>query len=454
MFEIIAKQRQYFYTNETQSLSFRLNNLKKLKNVIKLNETLIMQALKMDLGKSNYETFVSEIGILYDEINYMIKHLPKWSKIKKVRTPFVHFKGKSYLVSEPYGVTLIISPWNYPFQLTISPLIGAIAGGNTVIIKPSEYSIHTTEIIEKMIKDNFKEEYITIIKGGKEETERLLNESFDYIFFTGSVPVGKIIMEKAAKHLTPLTLELGGKSPCIVCYDADLELSAKRIIFGKLLNTGQTCVAPDYLLVHRSIKRALIEKMIIYIEKFYGKEPLLNDTYPKIISKSHFERLVEMLNDKKCLYGGEYNEETLKIAPTLLENVGYDDPLMTEEIFGPILPIIEFQHIDEAIDIIRNKPKPLALYLFTKDKALEKDVIDNISFGGGCINDTIIHLATTFLPFGGVGESGLGEYHGKASFTTFTHQKSILKKGKYFDISLRYPPYTDKKLKFIKKIFK
>lgn len=453
MLNLIDKQRQYFYMNETKSLQFRINNLRKLKNMIKLNEALIMEALYKDLGKSNYESFVSEIGILYDEINHMIKHLPKWSKMKKVKTPLVNYNAKSYVVSEPYGVTLIISPWNYPFQLTMSPLIGAIAGGNTAIIKPSEYSEHTTNVIEKMIQDHFKEEYVAVIKGGIEETDQLLNESFDYIFFTGSIPVGKIVMEKAAKHLTPLTLELGGKSPCIICYDADIDLTAKRIVFGKLLNSGQTCVAPDYLFVHRSIKNDLIDKIIFYIEQFF-EDPLLNKNYPNIISPKHFNRLTQLIKDKEVIYGGTYDEETLKISPTLLSDINLDDPLMTEEIFGPILPILEFQHLNEAIKIIQSKPKPLALYLFTNDSELEKDVLDNLSFGGGCINDTIMHLATPYLPFGGVGESGLGAYHGKASFNTFTHQKSIFKSGKLFDVSLRYPPYTEKKLKMIKKIFK
>jgi len=364
MLDIINIQRQYFYSNETKSIEFRINQLRKLKSVIMLNEELIMEALNKDLGKSKYEAFVSEIGILYDEINHMIKHLPKWSKASKVKTPFVHFNSKSYILKEPYGVTLIISPWNYPFQLTISPLIGAIASGNTVIIKPSEFSTHTTNLIESMMKENFKAEYITVMKGGKEETEQLLNESFDYIFFTGSVAVGKIVMEKAAKHLTPVTLELGGKSPCIVNFDADLELAAKRIVFGKLLNTGQTCVAPDYLLVHRSIRKDLIDKIIFYIEKFYD-DPISNNNYPKIINSHHFNRLVQLINDKELVYGGNYDAQNLKIEPTLLLNVDFEDPLMTDEIFGPILPILEFQQLSEAFHIIQNKPKPLALYLFT-----------------------------------------------------------------------------------------
>ncbi len=452
MLEVIQKQRQYFQSNKTKSLQFRINQLQKLKSVIKLNEALILEALHQDLGKSKYEGFISEIGILYDEINHMIKYLPKWSKVKKVKTPIVHFRSRSYLMREPYGVTLIISPWNYPFHLSINPLIGAIAGGNTAIIKPSEYSINTTKLLQSMMKEHFKEEYIAVITGGKEETNQLLNESFDYIFFTGSVPVGKIIMEKAAKHLTPVTLELGGKSPSIVCYDANIELAAKRIVFGKLFNAGQTCVAPDYLLVHRSIKDELIEKIIYFIEQFYN-EPLTNPLYPKIISNRHFNRLISLIKNKIPLYGGAYNEEVLKIAPTLMTNVDLDGPLMTDEIFGPILPIIEFQHLSEAIKIVSHNPNPLALYLFTQDKQIEKDICQQIKFGGGCINDTLLHLATPYLPFGGVGNSGMGRYHGKASYETFTNQKSILKK-KYFDINLRYPPYTDNKFKKIKKLFK
>ncbi len=450
---MVNKQRHFFYTDKTKSLSFRIGNLRKLKQAIKLNEDLILEALAKDLGKSHQEGFITEIGILYHEIDHMIKNLPKWSKPKRVKTPMVHFPAKSYIMREPYGVCLIISPWNYPFQLAISPLIGAIAGGNTAIIKPSEYSVNTTLVIEKIISDYFPEEYIAVIKGGKEETELLLDEQFDYIFFTGSVNVGKSVMEKAAKYLTPVTLELGGKSPCIVCEDADIELAAKRIVFGKLLNAGQTCVAPDYLLVHDKIKNELIKKIITYIDDFY-EDSVNNPTYPKIISEKHFSRLINYLKGKKVIYGGNINVEELKLAPTLLDDINLDDHLMNEEIFGPILPIIYFNQISEAIDVIRNKPKPLALYLFTSNKNIEKKIIDQISFGGGCINDTILHLSTPYLPFGGVGESGMGAYHGSASFYTFTHAKSIFKKGKHFDISLRYPPYTEKKYRLLKKLFK
>ncbi len=453
MHPIIIKQRRYFQTQETKSLKFRIDNLRKLKQIIKKNETQIIFALNKDLNKSKYEAYITEIGIIYEEINYYIKYLPKWIKAKKVKTPIFYFKSKSYIISEPYGVTLIISPWNYPFQLAIAPLIGAIAGGNTVIIKPSEYSTNTTKILEKIINNNFSEEYINVITGNALETEALLKERFDYIFFTGSVNVGKLIMEKASHHLTPVTLELGGKSPCIVFKDANLDLAAKRIVFGKLLNAGQTCVAPDYLLVQNSVKKVLVTKIIEYIKYFYGDDYLKNLDYPKIINKKHFFRLINLVENKTVLYGGLYDEAHLKIEPTLIENLSEDDKLMTEEIFGPVLPIIEFANLHEAILTVKTKPKPLALYLFTKDKKIEEKVFGTLSFGGGCVNDTIIHLATPFLPFGGIGESGIGSYHGKASYTTFTHQKSILKKG-IIDIKFRYPPYNNKKFNLIKKIMK
>lgn len=443
--ELVTKQKEFFYTDVTKSVSFRLNMLQKLKNVIKLYELKILDALKKDLGKSNYEGFVTEVGIIYNEINYVMKNLRKWDKIKKVKTPFIYFGSKSYIKHEPYGVVLIISPWNYPFQLSISPLIGAIAGGNTVILKPSEHSLHTTDVIYEMITEYFKEEYIAVVKGDKTVTEKLLAEKLDYIFFTGSGNVGKIIMEKAAKNLTPVTLELGGKSPAIVCKDADIDKTCKAIVFGKFINSGQTCVAPDYVLVDETIKDDFIKKLIFYIEKFYP-DALNNEYYPKIINAYHFKRLIKYLEDSNVIYGGHYDESKLKIEPTLVTTL-YDD-----EIFGPILPILNFNNLDEVVKIIRSRPKALALYLFTYDKQVMRRIMQ-LEFGGGCINDTLMHLSTPFLPFGGLGESGMGNYHGYYSYKTFTHQKSVFKKGK-IDISLRYPPYDDKKLSFIKKLFK
>ena len=448
MLEIIKRQREYFNTNETKKVSFRINSLRKLKQVIKLYEELILDALNKDLGKSRYEAFVTEVGLVYQEINYQIKKLPKWSKVNKVKTPKIFFGSKSFVKREPYGVVLIISPWNYPFQLSFLPLIGALAAGNTIILKPSTQSGNTSKVIVKMIKEYFKPEQIAVVEGDRD----ILDYEYDYIFFTGSVNVGKIIMEKASKYLTPVTLELGGKSPCIVYKDADISKAARAIIYGKLLNAGQTCVAPDYLLAHKDIKEELINAIINAVDKYYPKA-LDNDYYPKLINQKQFNRLNGYLEKNKIVYGGKTNLNQLKLEPTIVTDINNDDKVMNEEIFGPILPIIAFSDLSEVITYIKKKPKPLALYLFTTDKLVEKEIINQLDFGGACINDTLIHLSTPYLPFGGVGNSGMGRYHGYASFTTFTYQKSIFKKGN-FDTSLRYPPYTDNKLKIIKRIFK
>ncbi|WP_331618267.1 aldehyde dehydrogenase family protein [Serpentinicella sp. ANB-PHB4] len=346
-----------------------------------------------------------------------------------------------------------MSPWNYPFQLTIAPLIGAIAAGNCSIIKPSEYATNTSEIIDKLISKNFDEAYISVIKGGREANKSLLAEKFDYIFFTGSVQVGKVVMEAASKHLTPVTLELGGKSPCIVDETANIDLASKRIVWGKFLNAGQTCVAPDYLMVHSSVKEKLINKMKDHITEFYGLSPCSNKEYPKIINDKHYNRLRTLLNEENIVFGGQFNDKTNQISPTILDNVTIDSAVMKDEIFGPILPVIEFENINEVVSRVNKKPKPLALYYFSNDIKRQKHIINNISYGGGCINDTIVHLATPHMPFGGVGDSGIGGYHGKASFDTFSHKKSILKKSNLVDIPLRYPPYKNK-LKLIKKILR
>ena len=356
----------------------------------------------------------------------------------------MHFKSSSYRVPEPYGVVLIMSPWNYPFQLAFAPLIGAVAAGNCAVVKPSSYSPHTSSLIAKILGGCFPKEYIAVIEGGREANQELLNQKFDYIFFTGSVSVGRTVMEAASRHLTPVTLELGGKSPCIVHEDANLELAARRIMWGKCLNSGQTCVAPDYLLVHRDVKDRLIMAMEKAITEFFGDTPCRNPEYPRIINEKHFNRLKGLLSDGRILVGGDVNEATLQIAPTIVDQVSWESPVMQEEIFGPILPVLEFEGIHEVITAVNSRPKPLALYLFTNDKNVEKRIIKSISFGGGCINDTIVHLATSYMPFGGVGESGMGSYHGKWSFDTFTHYKSIMKKSIWPDIRLRYPPYRDK----------
>lgn len=447
---IMEGQRLYFNTGVTKSINFRVDNLNRLKKVIIENEAEILEAIKKDLNKAPFEAYETEIGMVLEELNFMIKNIKKWAKPKRVHPPIMHFLSKTYTVAEPYGITLIMSPWNYPFQLTMAPLVGAIAGGNCAVIKPSAFSPNTSKIISDIIKDTFEQSYITVIQGGRAENEALLEEKFDYIFFTGSVEVGKVVMTAAAKYLTPVTLELGGKSPCIVNEDANIDLAAKRIVWGKFLNCGQTCVAPDYILVQKNIKKDLIEAMKKYICEFYGENPCVNNDFPKVINEKHFNRLLSLIKDLNILIGGKSNPKTLQISPTIIDNVTWNHGIMKEEIFGPLLPILEFENIDEVIKVVNSHPKPLALYLFTNCKDVEKEIVTNISFGGGCINDTIVHLASSYMPFGGVGESGMGSYHGKASFHTFTHTKSILKKSNAIDINLRYPPYKEK-LNLLKK---
>ncbi|MEG0691152.1 MAG: aldehyde dehydrogenase [Clostridium sp.] len=449
---IIEKLRKYFENGYTYNVDFRIETLKKLKNSIVNREEEIVLALKKDLNKAPLEGYASEIGIVLEEINFTIKNLKKWSKPKRVKSPISQFPSTSRIYSEPYGIVLIMSPWNYPFQLSIGPLVGAIAGGNCALIKPSEYSSNTAKVIEDIILEVFKSEYVALIRGGRDTNSKILEERFDYIFFTGSPLVGRIVMEAASKFLTPVTLELGGKSPCIVDETANINLAAKRITWGKFLNSGQTCVAPDYLLVHENVKNELLSKIGYYINEFYGDNPLESIDYPKIINKKHFDRLSSLISGDIYL-GGEANPETLQIEPTIINNVSFSDPIMEDEIFGPIIPVIEFSDLSDVIDRVTEREKPLALYLFTNDKIVEDRVMERISFGGGCINDTIVHLANPNMPFGGVGSSGMGGYHGLASFDTFTHKKSILKKSNLIDISLRYPPYKDK-LSLIKKVMK
>ncbi len=451
--EIIKAQRDYFKTGETKSVDFRIEKLKILKDSIKEHKEEILEALNLDLNKSKLEGYATEIGVTFDDIDYAIKNIKKWSKKKHKKTSIINFPASSYTIRRPYGIALIISPWNYPFNLAIQPLVGAMAGGNCVVVKPSEFSPHTSKVINKIIESCFDSEYVVVVEGEKEINQKLLKEKFDYIFFTGSPRVGQIVMEAASQHLTPVTLELGGKSPCIVCDDANIDIAAKRIIWGKLINSGQTCIAPDYLLVHKDKKEELIRKMTRTIKEFYGEDPICSDDYGKIINKDHFERLIGYLDDGQILVGGKYDEEKLSIEPTLIDNLSLEDNIMNEEIFGPILPILEFEEIEEVFKVIEENPTPLALYLFTKSKDVEKRIVEEISFGGGCINDTIMHVSSHTMPFGGVGESGMGSYHGKKSFDTFTHEKSILKKSTLIDIPLRYPPY-DGKLKWVEKIFK
>ncbi|ACO86861.1 aldehyde dehydrogenase [Clostridium botulinum] len=450
---ILEKQKSFFDKGYTKDINFRIEALKKLKHNIKINENNIFKALNIDLNKSEFETFITEIGIVYDEINGAIKNIKKWSKPKKVKTPITNFLASSYIYNEPYGVALIMSPWNYPFQLIMAPLVGAISAGNCVLLKPSELAIETEKIIVKIIKDTFSDEYIGVITGGIEESTALLKEKFDYIFYTGGINVGKIVMRAAAEHLTPITLELGGKSPCIVDKDANIDLAARRIAWGKFLNAGQTCVAPDYLVVHRNIKEKLISSIENYIVEFFGENTFESEDYPRIINERHFKRLEGYLKEGKIVSGGNTDINNLYIEPTIIEGINFENRIMKEEIFGPIFPVIEFEDIDKVIDIVKNNPKPLALYYFSENKEKQEFIIKNISFGGGCINDTIMHLSTSTLPFGGVGNSGIGGYHGRASFDTFSHKKSILKKSNLIDIKIRYAPFKGK-INLAKRLFK
>jgi aldehyde dehydrogenase (NAD+) len=450
---IIERQREFFVEDKTKDIVFRLEHLKRLGISIKNHEQEILQALKKDLNKAPFEAYATEVGMVLEELNFIRKRLTGWAVPKRVRTSITNFISTSTIYSEPYGVVLIMSPWNYPFMLTIAPLIGAIAAGNCAIVKPSNYSPNTSEVIDIILSEVFRKDYVTVVHGGREANQSLLEQKFDYIFFTGSVAVGKLVMEAAAKYITPITLELGGKSPCIVDETADLDLAARRITWGKFMNAGQTCVAPDYLLVHYSVKDELLHKIKEYIVKFYGSNVSENENFPKIVNEKHLQRLIDLMDGEQIEIGGDVSRETNQIAPTVLDHINWDSPIMVEEIFGPLLPILEYKDLNDVISRINNRPKPLALYFFTKNKPNERKIIQSISYGGGCINDTIMHLTSSNMPFGGVGESGMGGYHGSASFDTFSHKKSILKKSNWFDLPLRYPPYKDH-LALIKKIMK
>ncbi|GAA0180369.1 aldehyde dehydrogenase [Clostridium sediminicola] len=451
--ELLLMQKEYFKKGYTKELAFRIDQLKLLKKTIQKNEEEILKALNKDLGKPHFEGYATEVGFILESIDYFVKNLRKWAKDKKERAPFHQGISKSFIISEPYGQVLIIGPFNYPFQLLIEPMIGALAAGNTVILKPSENASHIEELIVKLIKDTFPNDYVAVITGDRHVTSELIKAKFDYIFFTGSVGVGKIVMAEAAKNLTPVTLELGGKSPVIVHKDANIEVAAKRIAWGKFLNTGQTCVAPDYIYVHSDIEEEFKKSLQRVINEFYGKDPKESIDYGRIINKRNFDRLVKLINKDKVYFGGDYDIKNLYISPTILENVTWEDKVMEDEIFGPILPVMKYESLDEIIGVINSRHKPLALYLFSENKEIQEKVLNQTSFGGGCINDTISHLISPKVPFGGVGNSGIGTYHGKYSFDTFSHKKSILKKSTRFDIKLIYPPYKNR-LNIIKKVLK
>ncbi len=441
MQEKIEKQRRFFESGKPLSIAFRKEALRRLGRAIRLYENEIYAALKQDLNKSRTEAFMCEIGMTLSELSHTIRHVEKWARKKSVPTPLAQFSAESFTVQEPYGVVLIMAPWNYPFLLCMSPLIGAIAAGNCVTVKPSAYAPATSEVVRKLLQFCFPPEYITVVEGGRAENQALLDQRFDYIFFTGGVAVGKEVMAKAAKHLTPVTLELGGKSPCIVDKTAKIDLAAKRIVFGKLLNCGQTCVAPDYILVQREVKEDLVQALKKWIIRLYGADATQNDAYVKMINQKHFERVCGLIDAEKVVFGGEWDEETGKIQPTILDNVQPEDAVMQEEIFGPVFPILTVESMKEAERFVREREKPLALYLFTQDKALMQRFLTHVSFGGGCINDTIIHLASSHMGFGGVGQSGMGSYHGRKSFETFSHEKSIVRKHTWMDLPVRYTPY-------------
>ena len=454
MIELLEKQREYFATGATLPAKARVAALKKLKDVILAREKDINEALKADLGKGGFESYMCEVGMTLSELSYMIKRTRRWARNTVVPTPLAQYPATSYVKKSPYGCVLVMSPWNYPFMLSMEPLIDAIAAGNTVIVKPSAYSPATSAIVAEVIREAFPPELATTVLGGRKENSALLDMPFDKIFFTGSVAVGKEVMRHAAERLTPVTLELGGKSPCIVGKSANIRLAARRIVFGKYLNCGQTCVAPDYVVVHSSVKEKFIEAVKKEIVLQFGEHPLENAAYGKIVNKKHFDRILSLIDSQKVVFGGGSDTQTLRIEPTVMDNVARDDAVMGEEIFGPVMPILTFENTEELIAEINAQPHPLALYVFSSDSKFANSILDRCAFGGGCVNDTIIHLATSQMGFGGFGASGMGAYHGKEGFDCFTHKKSIVDKATFFDMPVRYQPYTKLKYKLLKMFMK
>lgn len=452
--DILQQQNHFFSSGKTIPAEFRLKQLESLKEAMIRHEADLAAALKEDLGKSRMESYMCEIGLTLSELTWMQKHLRSLMRSKRVSTPAAQFAAKSFRSPSPYGTVLIMSPWNYPVLLTLDPLIDAIAAGNTAVVKPSAYAPCTFNVMKTMIEECFPAHYVAVVDGGRAENQALLQQRFDMIFFTGGKTVGREVLRHAAEYLTPVTLELGGKSPCIVDSTAKIRLAAKRIVFGKYLNCGQTCVAPDYILCDKRIRDELITAILAEIEKQFGKEPLKNPNYGKIINEKHFERILGLINGEKLVYGGQSEPESLRIAPTVLNNITWDDAVMGEEIFGPLLPILTFDTLAEALDTVESHPHPLALYFFSEDKAAQKKVLDTCRFGGGCINDTIIHLATSDMPFGGVGESGMGSYHGRVGFETFSHYRSIVDKKTWMDLPIRYQKYTRLKEKMMRMFLK
>lgn len=450
---IIEHQKDFFNSGKTSDINFRKKKLIELKKEIQKNEKEIELALYKDLGKSSGESFLTEIHFIYAELNIAIKNINKWTRRKSVRPSLLNYPSSDYIIPQPYGTTLHISPWNYPFQLSIAPLIGAVAAGNTIVLKPSEYSENTSMILEKIIENVFEEGFVKVVQGGPEVSSELLDHHWDYIFFTGSVGVGKIVAEKAAKFLTPTTLELGGKNPCVVDESATIKTTAKRIVWGKFINCGQTCIAPDFLVVHHKIKDQLIEELMLQIKNIYGNDTITSESYGRIISNKHLDYLSSLLKHQKILYGGTIDAAQKYFEPTLVEITDFDSPLMQNEIFGPILPIYGYENFDEIDEIIKKYKNPLALYIFTKNIKFGERFLHKYSFGGGAINDTVVHIINDRLPFGGVGNSGMGKYHGEATFKTFSHFKPYITKPLWIDLPLRYPPFEGK-LKFLKRVLK
>lgn len=451
--EIIKNQRSFFNTQKTKDIKFRKSQLRLLKSILTRHESEFFQALKRDLGKSEYESFGSEIAQVKDEINFTLKNLNYWSAPERVPAAWVSFPSRHYIYSEAYGVVFIIGAWNYPVLLTLSPLVGAIAAGNCAIVKPSELSINTSHLLANLFSKYFDPCYLKIAEGGPDVNQDFLHSQIDYIFFTGSPRVGKIVMKAAAENLVPVTLELGGKSPCIVDEDANLKISARRVLFGKMLNAGQTCIAPDFLLVHEKVKEKFLDLLTKRIDELYGENPLAHEDIGNIVNENHFNRLIKYLSDGNIVKGGQFDKESLKIAPTLIDGISWDDAVMQEEIFGPVMPIISFTDLEATIRMLNEMEKPLAAYYFSSSKKKQEEIIKKLKFGGGVMNDAIFHFGNPELPIGGIGNSGMGRYHGKYSFDTFSHKKSIVKKPYYLDLSLRYPPFKNK-LKFLRWIFK
>lgn len=451
---LVKKQRSFFDSGETLDIPFRVRALESLEQAMRSFEEDMYRALRQDLGKSRAESYMCEVGLALSELRYMKRHIRSFSRDRRVRTPLAQFHAKSFTVKEPYGVVLVMSPWNYPVLLTLEPLIGAVAAGNCCIVKPSAYAPAVSRVLSQMLSEAFGEDHVAVVEGGREENRSLLEQKFDYIFFTGGVKVGSMVMEKASAHLTPVTLELGGKSPCIIDRTADIRLAARRIVFGKYLNCGQTCVAPDYVLVEQCAEEELLSCIRQEIIRQYGERPLENPSYGKMVNRKHFDRVRGLIDREKLLYGGECDEDALRIAPAVLRGVTEADAVMQEEIFGPVLPVLTVSSMEEAFAFVKKRPRPLALYLFTGDRKTEERFVKRLSFGGGCVNDTIIHLATSRMGFGGVGESGMGSYHGRKSFETFSHEKSIVKKYTWLDLPMRYQPCDQVKEKLVRMFLK